>query len=90
MRPSLIAPLLAAALVDAQFNAVLTLLKTFKLTTPLECAMPCILESANKLPCDGLGPADTICRNIDAIALDTRECTAKCNSDKANGTCTRR
>lgn len=80
--------LLTASLADAQFTAMLALLKTFKLTTPLECAMPCILESANKIPCDGIGPAHTICSNIENIAQDTRACTAKCNSDRANGNST--
>lgn len=85
MKFSIFAVLLAASLADAQFNAMLALLKTFKLTAPLECAMPCILESANKLPCYEAGPASTICSNIDKIAQDTRACTKKCNSDKANG-----
>lgn len=81
-----ITTLMAASPAVAQFNAMLALLKTFKLTAPLECAMPCILGSADKLPLvDGVGAASTICQNVDWIAEDTRECTKKCNSDKANG-----
>jgi hypothetical protein len=87
MKLSILTPLLAATLAQAQFNAMLALLKTFKLTAPLECAMPCILESANKMPWDEAGPASAICSNIDKIAEDTKPCTQKCNSDKANGTC---
>lgn len=87
MKLSILTPLFAATLVQAQFNAMLALLKTFKLTAPLECAMPCILESANKMPWDEAGPASAICSNIDKIAEDTKPCTQKCNSDKANGKC---
>lgn len=86
MKASIFAVLLTTSLAEAQFNAMLALLKTFKLTAPLECAMPCILESANKVPCDGGGPANTICSNIEKIAEGTRSCTKKCNSEKANGT----
>jgi hypothetical protein len=79
--------LLAASPAAAQFKAMLALLKTFKLTAPLECAMPCILSAADKLPLvDGVGPASAICSNVNWIAETARECTKECNSDKANGT----
>lgn len=86
MRPFYVPALLLAAAASpahAQFNTVVKLLNTFGLSKPLECALPCVLESANDVACDESGAAATICRNIDVIEEKTRPCTAECNADVA-------
>ncbi|CAH0055553.1 unnamed protein product [Clonostachys solani] len=76
--------LLAAPLVSAQFDTVFALTKALGLTVKFDCALPCILEAANRIPCNGKGPADTICNNIAAIATEAKPCAEKCDADRAS------
>jgi hypothetical protein len=85
MKASALALLLAAPLAAANFNAVFALLKSLGLTKQFECALPCLLEATNKIPCEGKGAVNVICDNVDRIAEDTRPCTEKCKAKRGNG-----
>ncbi|CAI6087922.1 hypothetical protein V2G26_013016 [Clonostachys chloroleuca] len=76
--------LLASPLVSAQFDTVFALTKALGLTVKFDCALPCILEAANKIPCNGKGPADTICSNIATITTYAKPCAEKCDADRAS------
>jgi hypothetical protein len=60
------------------------LLKSLGLTKQFECAIPCLLEATNKIPCEGKGAVNLICDNVDRIAEDTRPCTEKCKAKRGN------
>ncbi|VUC31611.1 unnamed protein product [Clonostachys rosea] len=76
--------LLTTPLSSAQFDTVFALTKALGLTVKFDCALPCILEAANKIPCNGKGPADTICDNIATIATEAKPCAEKCDADRAS------
>lgn len=79
------AALLLANGATAQFALVTKLLNTFGLSKPLDCALPCVLDSANRMPCDEDGAAATICRNVNAIEERTRPCVERCQAQNAAG-----
>lgn len=85
MKISIPIALMGASVAHAQFDALFSLARTFGLLDQLDCALPCILKSANSLKCEGNGPADTICKNIANIAVDTEPCTAQCGAGLARG-----
>lgn len=43
-----------------------------------KCALPCIYAAGNKLECDGKGPFDTICDNLDEIQKQSAPCVNRC------------
>jgi hypothetical protein len=77
--------IIGASVAQAQYDTLFQLARSFGLLTQLDCALPCVLQAANKLPCEGGGPADAICKNIKAIAEETQPCTSKCGAGLARG-----
>ncbi|CAG9988187.1 unnamed protein product [Clonostachys byssicola] len=76
--------LLVSPLVSAQFDTVFALTKALGLTVKFDCALPCILEAANRIPCNEKGPADAICDNIATITTYAEPCAEKCDADRAS------
>lgn len=77
--------IIGASVAQAQFDILFQLARSFGLLTQLDCALPCVLKAANNLSCEGGGPTDAICKNIEAIAVETQPCTAKCGAGLARG-----
>lgn len=77
-------------LINIPYTFQLDIGKLLSGTGPLlkkyKCFSPCLFESANNLKCDGKGPINTICLNIDKIKVETMPCAIKCgiNNNDAN------
>lgn len=65
------------------FDQVLELAKP--LIEKTKCAVPCIYDAGNKLPCGAKGPFDAICDNADAIYTNSMKCVANCGVDPKVG-----
>lgn len=77
--------IIGASVAQAQYDTLFDLARSFGLLTQLECALPCVLKAANNLSCEEGGPVDAICKNIEAIAVETEPCTAECGAGLARG-----
>ena len=77
--------LLTASVAEAQYEALFDLANTLGLLKPLDCALPCIVKSANELDCGKDGPADCICNNINTISEKTGPCTKACDAAVSRG-----
>ncbi|KAM4060546.1 hypothetical protein HRG_001897 [Hirsutella rhossiliensis] len=55
-----------------------------------KCVAPAIIKSANGLKCDGKGPLDTLCGNIETIAKESERDIKKCGIENSTvGTVTK-
>ncbi|KJZ71097.1 hypothetical protein HIM_08711 [Hirsutella minnesotensis 3608] len=68
---------------SAGFDYRLMIQSAGPLLQKAKCAAPCVSSITNALSCNGTGPLDTICNNVDAIKLQTQPCAARCGITNA-------